>query len=153
MSENLPIVVEQHQNLLAKYAPPADGASVSYWTTIDSGPVENKQLLGRCWQTADVKGEDIIGQQIRLWQVMMHSIDLEDPDTGETADAVRTVLIDEARKTYGFVSVGVAKSLGMITSLWGLPPWQPPLVVVVRQKSTRKGRRLYVLEVVDREEK
>lgn len=64
-------------------------------------------------------------------------------------DAVRIVLVCE-EGNFANASVGVLNSVKRICNLFGHPAsWEEPLPVIFKQEKTRKGQRVFTLEIAD----
>lgn len=73
-------------------------------------------------------------------------VPLYDDQSRDYLPVVRVVLIGDGGRTLAFTSDGVVASLDMIRALKGDGPFQPPLNVIVREVTTRRGYRLYKLQ-------
>lgn len=93
---------------------------------------------------------EMLGKTIMLKDVVAHSIQLMDEQTGEIIDTVRVVLIDDKGESYAGVSAGIMNSLSKIFMIYGEPEnWEEPIKVEIQQKSTRNGNnKVNTLEVV-----
>lgn len=111
------------------------------------GDALRKWQLTALAQGGSVKdGRDMIDKPFRLRYWYVHEVEIEDTESGGTFTALRTVLFDSDCNAYGFVSDGVCKSLMGLIQIFGNRPLDPPIDMVVREISTKKGRRYYVLE-------
>lgn len=122
-----------------------------YWTTLPTVTEADKSYLLRALQSSDRRGEDVIGKEFTLEHLICQEVDMEDPDTGETQRAIRSVLIAHDKERIAFVSTGIFRSLKAIAQIFGPPPWLPPLRVAVTQQRTRRKFLLYQLVVVGRD--
>jgi hypothetical protein len=95
--------------------------------------------------SASSAGETSLNLPIPVKYWMVHEVDFENEETGETVRTFRTVLVTPERATYAFVSQGVARSVQAIYEQFGNKPLDPPMLLKVEQKTTSKRRRLYVL--------
>ena len=146
MDNNLPQHTEQHGNVVARWDPAVLAGNFIVRSTFACvNPTERQYLLsvieGDC-----VPGESMIGKEMWLSHYICHPIELTDPETGEVVDAIRTILPQEGGPPVAFVSAGILKSIGRIEWAQQRPgPWDPPIRVLLKQRSTGKGRRTYSL--------
>lgn len=92
--------------------------------------------------------DDLDDGPFELAAVVVHPQQLVDEETGEAFEVTRTVLKTGDGQWFAFCSAGVVRSLKTILSLWGPPPWIPPLKVRVERVKTRKGRITFVLKPI-----
>lgn len=101
-------------------------------------------------QTSTGSLSDLIGKRIAVQHIVAHSVEIVDQETGEVQDADRIVLVTPEGESYSCVSNGVRRSLQQIMALTNsMPPWDPAMVLDVKQKNTRLGRRTYILTPVN----
>lgn len=90
-----------------------------------------------------------IGQQITVEHVLVHNIELLNEETGELEEASRLVVIAPDGTAYSCVSEGIRRSIGLLAQVYGMPPWKGGMKVMVKQLTTRRGRRTFVLTPVE----
>lgn len=117
-------------------------------TNLDDRRPENQALLMKALNEADLTADDVMGQVIGVEAFLCQPVRLMDKATGLLRWCPRVVLFLQGGMTVGFVSVGVVKSLQTIVRWKGAGPWNPPVVVNLRQITTAEKRRLYVLDLV-----
>lgn len=92
----------------------------------------------------DVGGiDDIPAEGIAVRYFYVHPVDLDGPTEGEIVTAIRSVLIDESGKAYGFVSNYLARDLARMISVFGAETWNPPIMVQIRQNKGKAGHKFY----------
>ena len=96
--------------------------------------------------------EDILGQTIDIRHVMFHPVQVIDAEDGEIATMIRTVIMTPGLDAFGFVSQGVATSMMQLYKLFDGKPFNPPVSLQISQKTTRHGRRVYVVDPIMDEE-
>lgn len=116
-------------------------SALSY-SSMKSGTLKEKAALYNAMSNPAHKVGDYINKMIRVKDVYVEIIDLEDEDTKETVQAPRIVLIDTDGDTYQAVSKGVFNSLTRLISTFGEPTWEDGLPCVVRQISLGKNQML-----------
>lgn len=147
---SLPEKSESHPGVVARWSPTGIGTSFVLETSL---PVKTPEERGRVLAIIEgdsVAGETLLGQQLAIRDYICHPVDITDDESGEVVQAVRTLLIEPSGRVVTFVSAGVLKSLGRLAYVRdGFPPWEPPIVVTLRQRSTGRGRRTYSLSPVE----
>lgn len=115
-------------------------------TTLDRTNEAQKMILIRALQQADKDIDSIINQPVRITDFLAYDCPFSVAGSGEIVNGVRVVLILDNGETVGTASKGIFDSLRMLIGVLGMGPWHPGLGVVVRQITTRRGRRTYQLE-------
>lgn len=108
----------------------------------------SKARLYRAMTNPDYKISDCINTVIRLVDVFIEWVEMVDSATGEVANVPRCVLFDADGKTYAATSRGIANSLERLAMVYGMPHWDTPISVKIRQVQNAE-RRFYSLDVVD----
>lgn len=107
-----------------------------------------KARLYRAMTNPDYRIADCINQVIRLVDVFVEWVEMVDQSTGESATVPRCVLFDADGKTYAATSRGIANSLERLAMVYGVPHWDTPISVKIRQVQA-KERRFYTLDVAE----
>lgn len=107
-----------------------------------------KARLYRAMTNPDFKISDCINQVIRLVDVFVEWVEMTDKKTGEITTAPRCVLFDADGKTYAATSRGIANALERLSMVYGMPHWDEPISVKIRQVQVGE-RRFYSLDVAD----
>jgi hypothetical protein len=89
--------------------------------------------------------KDKNAQPIKMVHALTHFVQLVNDD-GETVDAVRCVIIDDQGKTYSTVANGARSSIMNLFSIFGMPPFNPPLEIEAKEVKTRRG--FFTLNIV-----
>ena len=93
--------------------------------------------------SADESVSDHINEVLEIVNIVAHPVTLNDEETGEIVEALRTVLIDKNGKAYVAVSGGIANALSRIMSIVGEPTngaWEKePVKMKIKQVKTRNG--------------
>jgi len=82
---------------------------------------------------------DMAGETIYVRDIFAHPAERED-DKGEVTRFIRSVIITPDKKAYDCGSEGVRKTIVLLRSVRGTPPWDPPIRVKVIRQQTRAGR-------------
>lgn len=89
---------------------------------------------------------DFINKTIKVKDVLVEYIEVENEETGENETAPRVVLIDEKGAAYQSVSVGMFNAVKNLIQVFGAPTWDDPIPCTVKQISVKNGSML-TLEV------
>jgi hypothetical protein len=84
--------------------------------------------------------EGFLNKTIVVVHVVMHSVALPDPQTGELKDQTRIVLVTKDGKNLASISKGVLQSLKFVAALDSPPPWLEGMAFKVQQSPAKKGR-------------
>lgn len=118
------------------------------FTTLDIETFEGKVLAAKCMSNAEIPNETLRTEPFFVKNIFIHGVTLTNEETGETKESRRAVLINPEGETVAFVSEGVISSLQNLTGLFGLPPWEPAIPVMMKEVKTRRGYRTFNLEIV-----
>lgn len=127
-------------------------ASVSQVIPLSSFDLSTREGKIRAYNAANVEGysiADVLDAEIELQHYFLYVVTMPDEQTGLPKEIIRSALIDAEGTVYGAASDGVVRALQGLSTLFGLAPWTPPLIVIPRErKSKGTGRRFYTLEIV-----
>lgn len=107
-----------------------------------------KARLYKAMTNPDYRVADCINKAIRLTDVFVEWVEMLDKSTGEMQSVPRVVLFDADGKTYAAVSRGIANSLERLSMVYGMPHWDEPITVIIRQVQSGE-RRFYSLDVAE----
>ena len=85
---------------------------------------------------------NFINKKIAVTDVLIEIRELLNEESGEIETAPRVVLIDEDGKAYQAVSKGIFNAVKNAYHVFGAAPWNPALVVEVKQIPVGKGSML-----------
>jgi len=108
---------------------------------------EGKVALYNAINNPDKRLADFINMEIEVTDVIVEIVELEQESTGEIVKCPRIILIDKAGVSYQCVSVGVFSGLKKIIKLFGVPTWNEPVRMRVKQVS-KAERKMLSLELV-----
>lgn len=134
----------QH-NTLEQVIP--QGQRLAFWANWDTSDLRGKAMVTQCFGDADLPVSKVLGQTIYVTHLLVHPVQIVQPDDGEIVDATRVVLVLKDGQTVAAVSGGIVKSVQLICMLCGQGPWEDGLPLVVKQVETRSGRRTYNLQL------
>lgn len=96
---------------------------------------------------------DHLNEVLEIVDVVAHPLLLANPETGETNECLRTVLLTADGVGYQAVSEGIVSSLSKIFSIVGMPTggaWrEEPVKVKPVQLTTSNKRKVLTLEMVE----
>lgn len=72
-----------------------------------------------------------VKEVIDLVHIFAHNVTSQPDEQGEVKEFQRTVIFDDKGQGYDCGSIGVAKSIGIISRIRGMPPFDPPVKVTV----------------------
>lgn len=131
-------------------------SALAYSSMTAETPQEKAALFNAISDPAHKLG-DVINQVIYLRDVYVEMIDLTrtddkgNPIVDEYGDPVtdnvpRIVLIDKDGDTYQAIAVSVLNNLSRLFKLFGMPTWENPIPVEVKQRSIGSNR-VYTFKV------
>lgn len=122
------------------------GVSSIYSTITGDTQAEKLQILDAVTNAEPVG--DHLGEVIKLRHVIAQATQVEDSNTKEMRDAVRTILIDDDGKAYAAVSDGMLMALQNIFAILGNPSgWAEPLPITVVEVKGRKGFKFFTVKM------
>ncbi|HJR16201.1 MAG TPA: hypothetical protein VJ808_05045 [Gemmatimonadales bacterium] len=90
---------------------------------------------------------DFVNKTIQLTNFLCELREKIDFGTGEVARFPRVVLVTQSDELIDFGSVGMFYAIRALVGRYGMPPWDPPLVVRIVARGD-KMRQFYTLEEV-----
>ena len=121
--------------------------SSQFVTSLDLKTDQGKYNYVRATNGDLEKLADRIGQEIEVEDAFAHEVQIVKEDTGEVISAIRLVLFSPDGSAYQCVSRGAWDSLRRLCVLFGPLPWKGGRSLVVRQKNTGRGRRIFTFEL------
>lgn len=109
------------------------------WTSLDLKKPEQNDLFMFHRQATDGRIRDAVNQEIAIVHILAHPAQKMDVATGELLDLVRVVLIDADGVGWQAFSKGIRSSVKALFQSRGLPPYDPPVKVVVQQVQSGNG--------------
>lgn len=94
---------------------------------------EDKKKLYKVMTNPDHKLADFINKTISVTDIFSENCQLTDGKTGEVKTMPRIVLIDKDGVSYQCVSYGIYNSIKKLIQIYGLPTWEEPIDLLVKQ--------------------
>ena len=93
---------------------------------------------------------EMVGKQINIKDVVLQTVEIANPTTGEVESTVRITLVDEKGTAYHATSIGIAQSLRQLFNIVGDPEtWGQAITANVLEKKGRNGFRFLTLDFVE----
>lgn len=107
---------------------------------------EEKAKLYKAANNPDFKLADSLGEVIMVQDVYCELVTVINKETGETSQTPRIVLIDSDGYSYASLSSGIYRAVRKLIQCFGVPTWDDPVPVKVKQVNIGKNR-MYTLDV------
>lgn len=116
------------------------------WCSFKANTLDQKKRLYRAMTNPDSKLSDCINMEINLVDAYIEWAEVTHDQTGEIEQVPRVVLFDANGKTYTATSKGIYNSLYRLFVVFGVPHWETPIPVKIRQVQNGE-RRYYSLDI------
>lgn len=138
------IAVVNEMNLVADL----DAARQQVFCSFPTDTKEEKARLYNVSSNPDFKIAEVVGQEINVKDIYCEIASVVNRDTGEVSQLPRVVLIAHDGKSYASVSNGIFNAVRKLIQVFGMPTWDDPVAVRVKQINIGKNR-MYTLEVIE----
>jgi hypothetical protein len=118
-----------------------------FWTSADTSDPKWKAAVFKALQGQDHKAQDVAGKIYLTANIVAQDVQVVDANSGEVKQLTRCVLLDPDGRSVGFCSEGVRNSLRFLMGLYGKPPWEPGLPLVLKIEKARGVGHYYVLDI------
>lgn len=135
--ENIPVVRDFVSDLTSE--------SVSF-CSMKANDNKSKAMLFKAMNNPEKRIGDCINTLIKVKDVYCETVQVVSNETGETEWVPRVVLIDENGTAYQAVSMGVYSALAKVIRVFGMPSWNEPIPIKIKQIS-RGERKLLTFDV------
>lgn len=117
------------------------------FTSMTATTDAEKAKLYNAMNNPDKRLSDCINMQIRAKDLYIEVVACTNEETGVTTPCPRIVIIDEKGVSYQCVSIGIYSALKKVIQVYGVPTWEKPVTLEVKQvtKGTRKMLTLNVI--------
>jgi Phage Single-stranded DNA-binding protein len=129
-----------------------DAGAQAVRTSIQISTPRGRALVSRCMETADLGIRNAAGQTWEIVDYYAHVVDLEIEDTGEVVTKIRLVMVCTDGKTISTVSEPCIKAFAFLASCYGQGPWNPPILIRVKENKGKRGHTYCTLSEVERVE-
>lgn len=89
---------------------------------------------------------DHVGDVLKVSDIVLQPVEVEDMATGEQRQMVRAVVVTEDGKAYSATSTGIETALKNLFVIVGEPTYEPAIPLKVVEKPGRKGFKFLTLE-------
>lgn len=114
-------------------------APKAMFTSLNPTDRASQVLLYKGMNQPDKKISDCINMTLYIKDVFCEMVDIVNQETGEVSNAPRTVLFDKDGITYQAVSTGIFSSIKKLITIFGMPTWEEPMPLTVRQVKRGKN--------------
>ncbi len=135
--ENIPVVRDFVSDLTSE--------SVSF-CSMQANDNKSKAMLFKAMNNPEKRIGDCINTLIKVKDVYCETVQVVSNETGETEWVPRVVLIDEKGTSYQAVSMGVYSALAKVIRVFGMPTWNEPIPIKIKQIS-RGERKILTFDV------
>ena len=84
-----------------------------------------------------------------IQDVILHDVRIEDYESGEVRQCVRSILVTPDGVAFAATSDGVLQSLQQLGEIYGPPPWKPAIMLELVTQETKRGFTVYNLIPVE----
>lgn len=120
----------------------------TFLTCLQGDPEDLFPMLTECLGTPEIPNKEYINKQFRVVSWLLQKVRILDPETGDYASTLRTVLITDDGKVIAFTSAGILQSLSLMCLCYGIGPWEKGILVELKEVETKSGRRVFNLRGV-----
>lgn len=99
-----------------------------------------KASMFNAMNNPDKRLSDCINMKINAKDLYIEVVNCTNEETGEVTACPRIVIIDDKGVSYQAVSLGIYSALKKVIQVFGVPTWEKPIPIEVKQvtKGTRK---------------
>ena len=120
------------------------------YASFDPQTPDGAVMLLKCTMAQLPSIKSKVKEYISVQHVFAHEVTSPPDDDGLVKHYQRTVVIDDKGNAYDCGSLGVAKSIGIISRIRGTPPWNPPVkCMVMLQELEGKKQWLTLIPDID----
>lgn len=141
VSENAPALYMEGTNFIADLTTATDS-----YCSFTPKTQEERATLFKAMNNPDHRVADFINMTIPVKNIYCETVNCVNKQTGEVVKAPRIVLIDTEGKGYQCVSLGMLGALKKLFTVFGMPEWENPLPVTIKQ-ITKGDRSLLTFDV------
>lgn len=120
---------------------------IGVWATFNLSTEAGIKAAYNARIAPDFRVEEVLGSEIEVEHVVVHSAVKVDDESGEEVALARVILVSPDGSTYACASKGLLRDLADLMAIRGNPPWHPPVKVIPTQVPTRRGYRTFRLKL------
>lgn len=147
--ENLPAVVQTPEQVAMDII----GTRRQVYTSLSRETPQQRKAFVKALNSCTARIANKMDETITVSDILLHRVEMASDDDGEVKELVRSVLISPSGDTYEACSKGVYNALAALFHMYGMPPWNPPLLLTFEQRNLPGGKRFYCLTDVDEQAK
>lgn len=110
-----------------------------FYCSFNAETPEEKAQLFEIMNNPAERLADNINKTIYVKDVYCEMVDCLNEETGEVTKAPRVVLIDKNNVGYQAVSMGIFSAVKKLFMIYGLPTWEQPIPIEIKQ--IKKGKK------------
>ena len=103
---------------------------VQSWTSLSMKTHKEKAMVFNAVSNPDFQIIDFVGQKISVEHIYAQAEQFTDTETGDIKDGTRVILFNPLGESFSCVSDGIKRSLTTLFATFGVPPFQPALIVI-----------------------
>lgn len=110
------------------------------FSSLQASTDEEKAQLFNAINNPEKRLSDCINMVINAKDLFVEVVNCTNEETGEVTACPRIVIIDDKGVSYQAVSLGIYSALKKVIQIFGVPTWNKPIALEVKQvtKGTRK---------------
>ena len=121
--------------------------SNNFFSSLKGDSREEKTRLYKAKSNPDKRLSECINQKIYAKDLYMEVVNLTNKETGEIEQCPRVVLIDKDGISYTSVSFGIYNALKSLCAVYGMPTWEDPIPLIVKQRQVGENKKSLTLDV------
>lgn len=126
---------ETHIGVMARW----DQTSRAMKTSIDPREQRGRALISQCMEAADLNIRNAAGQIWPIVDFFAHEVELLVEETGEMTRKIRLVMVCSDGRMISTVSEPCIRTFAMLSQFYGPGPWEPPVMIRVREHKGKNG--------------
>lgn len=143
MNEVSSVVVYNQKDLSVNL----EDQSSNFFSSLKGDSREEKTRLFKAKSNPDKRLSECINQKIYAKDLYMEVVNLTNKETGEIEQCPRVVLIDKDGVSYTSVSFGIYNALKSLCAVYGMPTWEEPIPLIVKQRQVGENKKSLTLDV------
>lgn len=135
-------MAENQTTALATIAPTDAHVGATYCSIKPTGDRKSDARIFSALNNPDKRVADFINKKISVTDILVEIRELLNEETGLLEVVPRVVLIDDDGVSYQATSKGIFTAVQNAFRVFGDAPWDPPLVIEVKQQGVKAGSML-----------